>query len=65
MVQLVKHPTLDFGSGHDPGFCGFKPHVGLCADIAEPAWDSLPPSLSAPPSPLSKINKLKKNLFIL
>ena len=23
--------------------------VGLCADSAEPAWDSLSPSLSAPP----------------
>ena len=24
----------------------FNPHVGLCADSAEPVWDSLPPSLS-------------------
>ena len=26
----------------------FKPCVGLCAHSAEPAWDSLPPVLSAP-----------------
>ena len=39
--------TLGFGSGHDLVVCGFKPHIGLCADGAEPAWDSL--SLSAPP----------------
>ena len=24
----------------------FKPHIGLCADSAEPAWVSLSPSLS-------------------
>ena len=48
MVQLVKHPTLDFSSGHDLSVCEIKPHVGLCADLTEPAWDSLSPSLSAP-----------------
>ena len=60
MAQLVKRPTLDFGSGHDLVVCEFKPLIG-----AEPAWDSLFP----PPLPLSqcslfslslKINKLKK-----
>ena len=57
MAQLVEHPTLDFGSGHDLTVHGFKP----CAVSAEPAWDSLPPSLSdllslsLPPS--LKINK--------
>ena len=46
-AQLVKHLTLDFGSGH--GLCvrEFEPHVGVPADSAEPAWDSLSPSLSA------------------
>ena len=29
-------------------FCEFKPRVGLCADSAEPAWDSLSPLLSLP-----------------
>ena len=37
----------DFGSGHDLTVCVFKPHVGLCADSAEPVWDSLSSSLSA------------------
>ena len=34
MAQLVKHLTLDLGSGQD---------------LSIPAWTSLPPSLSAPP----------------
>ena len=65
----VKRPTLDLGSGHDLTVCGFQLHVGLCADGAEPAWDSQPcPSLSLCPSPACalslalKINKLKKIL---
>ena len=64
MVQSVKCLTLDLGSSHDLMVCEFKPHVGLCADSAEPASDSLSPSLSAPPLlslslslSLSKINK--------
>ena len=31
--------------------CGFEPHIRLCTDSAESAWDSLSPSLSVP-SPL-------------
>ena len=41
MAQSVEHPTLDFGSGHGLMVCEFEPHVGLCADSGEPAWDSL------------------------
>ena len=52
MAQSVKHLTLDFDSGHDPTVRETEPHVGLCADCAEPASDSL----SASPM-LSKINK--------
>ena len=37
VVQLIKHPALDFGSGHDLTVCGFEPQIGLCADGAEPA----------------------------
>ena len=60
VAQLVKHPTLGFGSGHDLMVCGFGPHIGLCADGTELAWDSV--SLSLCPSPalslsLSKISK--------
>ena len=67
---MVKPLTLDFSSGHDLTVCEFKPHVRLCADGVQPAWDSLSPSLTAPPPlmlvlSLSKIkNKHKKN-FIL
>ena len=46
VAQLVKRPTLDFGSGHDLMAHEIEPHVGLCADSEEPAWDSLSLSLS-------------------
>ena len=49
MAQSVKHLTLDFGSGHDLTVPGFKPCVRLYTDSAEPAWDCLSLSLSAPP----------------
>ena len=55
MAQLVKHLTLDFSSGHGLIVCEFEPHVQLCADSEEPAWDSLSPSLSA--LPFSEITK--------
>ena len=48
VAQLVKHPTLDFGSGHDLMVHKFEPHTGLHADSPEPAWDSVSPSLFAP-----------------
>ena len=61
MAQTVKPLTLGFGSGRDLMVLEFKLYVGLCADSAEPAWDSHSPSLSAPPQltlslSLSKIN---------
>ena len=43
-------------SGHDLMVREFEPRVGLRADSAEPASDSLSPSLSAALS-LSKVNK--------
>ena len=43
----VKRPTLDFCSGHYLTVGEFEPDIR--ADSAEPGWDSLPPSLSAPP----------------
>ena len=41
MAQLVKHLTLDFGSGRDLMVHGIEPRAGLCAYSVEPAWDSL------------------------
>ena len=66
MAQSVEHPTLDFGSVHDPRVMGSSPALGPVLSM-EPAWDSL--SLSLCPSPVHalslsvpKINKtLKKN----
>ena len=55
MVQLVKRPTLDFGSGHDPTVVRSRTAVRLCADSAQPIWDSLSLSLSLSRS--LKINK--------
>ena len=49
VAPSVKQPTLDFGSGRDLTLRGFKLSIGLCADSAEPAWDSVSLSLSAPP----------------
>ena len=65
MAPSVKRPTLDFRSGHDLMVHEFEPHVGLCADTLERAWDSLSlcPSSACFLSSLSlclKINKLKK-----
>ena len=58
VAQSMKRPALDFGSGLDLTVREFEPHVGLCADDVEPAWDSLSPSLSLTlcPSPLSQID---------
>ena len=49
MAQPVKHPTLDFGSGHNLMAPEIKPRVELHAVSAEPAWDSL--TLPLCPSP--------------
>ena len=40
---------FDFGSGHDLTVPGIEPRFGLSADGVEPSWDSLSPSVSAPP----------------
>ena len=61
-AQSAKHLTLDFGSGHNLVVHEFKPHIGLCADSAEPAWDSLSTLLSASsPFSLSLSLSLKLN----
>ena len=49
VAHLVKHPTLDFGSGHDLAVHEFKPRLRLRTDRVQPAWDSLSASLSVPP----------------
>ena len=56
MTQLVKLPTIDFGSGHGLAVHEIEPHVRICADST---GFSLSPSLCAPfPLALSiKINK--------
>ena len=50
VAQLVKLPTLNLSSGHDLTFHEFNPLIWLCADSAEPAWDSLSLPLSLSPS---------------
>ena len=52
MAQLVKHPTLDFGSGHDLMVHEIEPRMGHCADRTKATWDS--PSFSLSAHPLSK-----------
>ena len=46
VAGLVKHLTLDFGSGYDLKVSGIEPHIRLCTDSLEPAWDTS--SVSAP-----------------
>ena len=57
VTQLVKHPTLDFSSGHDLTSHEFEPRIRLHADSAEPASDSLSLSLSSSPAPTMKISR--------
>ena len=45
VAQSVRHLTLGFGSGRGLTV----PGIELRADSAEPAWDPLSPSVSAPP----------------
>ena len=65
VAQSVKHLALDFGSGHDFTVRVSEPHIGLFANSAKPALDSVSPSLG-PPSQASslsvsqKISKWKK-----
>ena len=58
MAQSVKHPILGISSGHDLTVHEIEPHVGLQADSAESAWDSLS-SLSA--SLLLSLSKIEMN----
>ena len=48
VAQCIKCPILDFGSGHDLMVGEVEPHIGLCTDNVEPAWDSLSLPLSLP-----------------
>lgn len=59
VAQRVKRPTLDFGSGNDLVVCKIEPHVGVCADVMEPAWDSGSPFLFVPLSLSFSLNKKK------
>ena len=49
VAPSVKRPTVGFGSGHDLTVRESEPSMGLCADSAEPAWDSLSTPPSVPP----------------
>ena len=48
VTQSVKCPTLGLDSDHDLAVHEFEPRIGLCADSAETAWDSLSPLFSLP-----------------
>ena len=50
VAQLVKHPTLDFGSGHDLRVMRLSRVSGSVLGV-EPAYDFLSPFPSAPPCP--------------
>ena len=70
MVQSVKCPTLDFGSGHYLMVGEIEPHVRLCADGVESVWDSLFLSLCLAPTQahplfLSLSLKINKYFFLI
>ena len=46
----IKCRALDFGSGYDLTVGEIEPHPRLCADLAEPAWDSVSHSPCASPN---------------
>jgi len=56
VAQLVKHPTLDFSSGHDLRVIRSNPALGSVLSV-EPAWDSLSLPLPLPLLSRSQINK--------
>ena len=59
VAQLVECPTLDFGSGHEPGF--IEPHVRLSAECGACLGFSLSHSPLLPcPSPLLSCSLPKK-----
>lgn len=60
MAQLVKHPSLDFGSSHDLRIVRSSPTPDSELCIVEAAQDSLSPS--APTS--QKINRHNNTYFI-
>ena len=64
VAQSVKRLTLGFSSGRDLTVCEFEPHIGLCADSAEPAWDSVSLTLSAPPWLALELSLSKSKHFL-
>ena len=65
LAQSAKHWALDFNSGYDLTVHEIEPCIRLYAGSEEPAWDSLSPSLSAPPHLFSlplQNKKFKKTL---
>ena len=57
MAQSVDCPTLGFSSDRDLTVREFMLRTGHRADSAEPASDSLSPSLSAPPLLVFSLSK--------
>ena len=60
MAQAVKHPTLDFGSGHDLRVMRSNTALGSVLSM-ETAWDSPPLPLS-PTLSINKIHSLKNHM---
>ena len=50
VAQTIKYRTLDLNSGHDLTVHELEPHIRLCPNGTEPAWDSVLPSLCPSPA---------------
>ena len=64
VAQLVKCPTLGFGSSHDPRVLGLSPRSGsaLSREAASPSPSAPPPSRAFSLS-LKRVNKKFFNFF--
>ena len=62
MAQSVERRTFGFGSGHDLAVREFEPHIGLCTDSVELAWDSLLPLSLCPYPTCARAPSLKINV---
>ena len=59
VARSDKPQTLDFGSGHDFMVHETEPFIRLCANSAEPTWDSLSLLLSLPLACLLSLSQNK------
>ena len=61
VAQVVKQPPSAQVT-HGLAVCEFEPHMELCADGAQPSWDSLSPSPCPPSTGARSLKNYKKEI---